>query len=225
MRKAKVPNLLERKRKITLKKLVITGGPCGAKSEVLKAIMQHFTGQVIVVPEAATQLLETPMAEGGPGVPGKDLDWSQEWQSIFQTMIVERQLANEAKAEAEASQLEGIEFIVCDRGILDGAAYLPGGTAEFCERFATTLEEYLGQYDHILHLNSLATDRPEEYDRLKATNPSRFEDSDTARELDQKLIAAWSGHRNHTVVRTTETLQQKVEFCLAHLSQIMEETR
>ncbi|MEI6499335.1 MAG: ATP-binding protein [bacterium] len=199
-------------RKIT--KIVLTGGPCGGKSEIIKRLKEHFEDRVIIVEEVATQLLQVPFEDGGPGIPGKDLEWSQDWQDNFQKMVIERQMESELFARKLAEASEIIEMIICDRGILDGAAYIEGGVECFLAQFGLNETECHELYDQIIHLSSLATDQPAEYNRLKETNPNRFESTEEAAQLDQKILLAWRGHPRHSFLKSTGHIDLKIEQCL-----------
>lgn len=181
-----------------MKKLVITGGPCSGKSTTIAAIKQQFDGKIMVVPEAATILLS-----GGFPLPGRDLTWSQSWQAAFQTAIVQLQLSLEEACTLKALE-SGAKLLVCDRGILDGAAYTPGGTKAFCLIHNLNHHHILKQYQTVIHLESLATARPELYGQTG--NNCRFESLEKARELEIKTRAAWQNHPRHQILSGDQCL-------------------
>src|SRR5437879_4150288 len=100
-----------------MKKIVLTGGPCSGKSTVHRALREQFPAQVVLVPEAATLLLG-----GGFPVPGQHLPWSPEWQAVFQAAVLPLQHHLE-DAYLLVAGSRGSKLVVCDRGVLDGAAY------------------------------------------------------------------------------------------------------
>lgn len=175
-------------------RIVLTGGPCGGKSTVLEYLKVYFKDQVVFVNEVATALL----ADGFP-LPNP---WSQEWQDLFQEGIIIGQFNAENEAIYEATK-KGIRVIVCDRGVLDGAAYVKGGVAEFCKRFNLDKEKELSQYDAVIHLESLATLNPDMYVELMTTNPSRFESVPMAEEREMNLRQAWAGHKERHHIAST----------------------
>lgn len=195
------------------------------KSALLEALKYEFGDDLIVMPEVATQLLEVSYDEGGIGVPGRDVEWTQEWQDRFQTLIIEKQLEDENQIVQEMDLRERPSVIVCDRGILDGAAYVAGGRDEFLTKFNLQLQTCYELYDEVIHLNSLATDRPQIYEELKATNPSRFEDSERAKELDEKTYGAWEGHPHHLRVPSSEGIEHKIETCVSEIRNILEKLK
>lgn len=222
-------NNFERTKMKGIVKIAITGGPCGGKSEVIKHLQSRFGDQLTVMPEVATQLLEIPLKEGGVGVPGKDVEWSPEWQDEFQRRVVEKQLSDETLLTQIASLREGgAKVMICDRGILDGAAYVPGGRDELLDTYNLDLDNCFGLYDAVIHLNSLATDNPKLYDELKHTNPSRYEDCETARALDEKIGLAYEGHPNLIRIPADGELHRKIELCeeiVMNMAEVSDETR
>src|SRR5690242_13509867 len=102
-----------------VQKLVLTGGPCAGKTSCLLALKARFGGDILTVPESATLLLS-----GGVPPPGHErircpMD---EWVRAFQGAILATQQGIEDSFERVARDC-GVRLIVCDRGVLDGAAY------------------------------------------------------------------------------------------------------
>ena len=185
-----------------MKKIVLTGGPCAGKSTVLAVLQQQFAGQVLVVPEAATMLLSS-----GFPLPGRDLQWSPEWQVAFQTAVAALQPQLEGAYELQARE-RGARVLVCDRGLLDGAAYTPGGLAEFCERYGVSLVEAHARYASIFHLESCAVGAPDSYGT--AGNEVRMEAIEEAIALEHKTRAAWEGHSEWTFLSCVGGVEGKI---------------
>jgi len=196
-----------------MRKIVITGGPCAGKSRILEQMKANYGDRAIIIPEIATQVLSVPYTEGGVGIPGKDLEWSQEWQTAFQERVIFAQIMAEAEAEDQAREADDA-VILCDRGILDGAAYFPGGKAELADKFMLSLPKCLASYDQVIHLSSLSTDQPDLYEKEKASNPCRFEDTARAQELDRNIAEAWCDHPSYSRIEATENIERKFERCL-----------
>ncbi len=95
-----------------MRKIVLTGGPFSGKSTLAEQLgAEGFA----VAPEAAIRVIEQLVDELGPE---RARTWRVSHPHDFQVRIVRLQL--ELEAEAERS---GAEWIVCDRGLLDGIAY------------------------------------------------------------------------------------------------------
>ncbi len=198
-----------------MKKIVLTGGPCSGKSTVQRALREEFHDQLILVPEVATLLLE-----GGFPVPGKHLPWSQEWQDAFQAAVLPLQHSLEEMYVLVAKN-QGGKLIICDRGMLDGAAYIPGGVQEFCRRFGVDTAEVMAHYEAIIHLESLATADPEKYGR--DGNDSRFEPLEKAQQVEYGTREAWAGHPRHLIINGRRGFEGKVAEVLGIIRFILAE--
>ena len=191
-----------------MKKIVLTGGPCAGKSTVLAELVRRFGSRIVVVNEVATALFEAGFPPPNP--------WTQEWQNALQAAIICGQYRFEAEAVAEAEKA-GAEIVICDRGLLDGAAYLAGGVQEFCERFRLDEGSALAEYAAVVHLESLATLNPDLYLDLVATNPNRFEPLGMAQEREIGLRQAWAGHINrHHLAGALEVSAEQVVGIVEH---------
>ncbi len=118
-------------------KVVLTGGPCAGKTSCVRAIRERFGEQIVTVPETATLVLGSgfppPGHERIPCPP-------DEWIQAFQGTILSIQQEVEASFERLARNC-GVRLLVCDRGVLDGAAYWPGGREAFLRHFGQSLED------------------------------------------------------------------------------------
>ena len=196
-------------------KIVLTGGPCAGKSTVLRAVLEEFAGKVTVVPEGATILLE-----GGFPVPGTHLPWSQRWQGIFERALGPLQVALE-DAYALSAEAKGHQVIVMDRGILDGAAYLPDGIEElgaYLDWQEGDYEKTLNRYDSVLHLTSLSVTDPDKYVELR--RPPRFEPVERAKDLELKTREVWRGHPFHRIV--SGSIQDKISSVIGEITRYLE---
>lgn len=185
-----------------MKKIVITGGPCGGKTTCLKALQEEFMDKIIFVPEVATILLG-----GGFPLPGKHLEWSEKWQATFQASILPLQVSFEDAFELVA-QSNGNQLMICDRGILDGAAYTPGGLEEFSLRYNLDINKAIARYTAVIHLESLATSDPERYG--KTGNDSRFESFERAQEIEHATRATWIRHNRHLFINGQQEIKDKI---------------
>jgi len=186
-----------------IRRVVLTGGPGAGKSSVLRMLQVSYSGQVQTVPESATILLE-----GGFPVPGKDIAWSLEWQAAFEVAIAHLQTSLEDTYLLKA-KAEGKSLLVCDRGILDGAAYTPESQADFCTQMGLDLASTLKRYHAVIHLENLATTAPEKYGT--EGNEQRFETLEEAQLLELKTRAAWKGHTNWRLIPSHDRIENKID--------------
>lgn len=185
-----------------MKKIVLTGGPCSGKTTVLSVLREAFTDRVCLVPEAATLLLT-----GGFPVPGKHVPWSERWQVAFESAVLPVQRAME-DTYALMAEAKGYPLLICDRGILDGAAYVPGGLDHFCEENGLDLADCMARYHAVIHLESLAIADPTNYG--KSGNDQRFEPLERAQEIEMATRDAWSRHPRRLFIEGGRGIEKKI---------------
>lgn len=196
-------------------KVVLTGGPCAGKTRCLRAIRSRFGEQVVTLPESATLLLDS-----GVPPPGHErIHVTQdEWMRTFQSAILALQQALEETCEQLARNC-GARLIVCDRGVLDGAAYWPGGRQAFLQHFGWTAEECFARYHRVLHLQSLAEAHPSLYG--PESNAIRYEGVTDALRVEQSVRAAWRGHPGLIVIPAQEGLESKIVRALEYIGDLL----
>lgn len=205
---------------MSLLRIALTGGPCAGKTTALREVREQFGNQVLVMPEVASILLE----HGFPR-PGKDVQLCARWIDSFQSSVLPVQVNMENEyANMAAERISRI--LLCDRGILDGAAYLGKGLPFFLDRFGLSAEEVYARYDAVVHLESLAVSNPELYEQLQGSNPARYESPEEAAAMDWAIQEVWNGHPNHHLILAgvgmKATVTKLVSFLGTYLSQEIE---
>ncbi|MGH7171719.1 MAG: ATP/GTP-binding protein [Gemmataceae bacterium] len=192
-------------------RVVLTGGPCAGKTTCLRALRARFGEQIVTVPEAATLLLDS-----GLPPPGHERvrHAEEEWSHAFQGAILSLQQTLEETWERLARRCRA-RLLVCDRGLLDGAAYWPGGRESFLRHFGLTVEECFARYQRVLHLQSLAEAHPHLYG--PENNAIRYEDVTDALRVEQSARAAWEGHPGLIVVAAEDEPQVKIARVLEYV--------
>ena len=202
-----------------IKKIVLTGGPCAGKTTALVKITEYFSGfgyKVFNVPEVPT-IYST--AGWNYLTPNRDLYYQGE------RAILETQLAFEDQFMKLAQVCEKPVLIVCDRGAMDISAYIKPEEWEEITRMAGTNSNALREsYDAVLHLVS-AADGAEQY-YTTATNATRYEQANEeglriARELDKKVIKAWTGHPHLRVINNHDDFENKLNRVLSEISKVV----
>ena len=139
--------------------------------------------------------------------------------------ILETQLALEDQFMKLAEVCEKPVLVVCDRGAMDISAYIKPEEWDEITRMAGTNSEALRQsYDAVLHLVS-AADGAEQY-YTTATNATRYEQANEeglriARELDKKVIKAWTGHPHLRVINNHDDFENKLNRVLSEISKVV----
>lgn len=202
-----------------IKKIVLTGGPCAGKTTALVKITEYFSGfgyKVFNVPEVPT-IYST--AGWNYLTPNRDLYYQGE------RAILETQLAFEDQFMRLAEVCTKPVLIVCDRGTMDISAYItPKEWDEITAKAGTSTNALLERYDAVLHLVS-AADGAEQY-YTTATNATRYEQANEeglriARELDKKVIRAWTGHPHLRVINNHDDFQNKLNRVLNEISKVV----
>ncbi len=174
------------------RRIVLTGGPSAGKSTALRYLNQIAGHEMKTTPEVATMLLE-----GGFPAPTENSP-TKIWQRSFQLAIAATQIALEQVVEEQnAVDHDPKPYIVYDRGLADGAAYLDGGIEALSNMIGMQVPEIMERYDMVIHLRTSAM-LPGGY--RKHTNPHRFEEAARAVELDKRTEQAWQYHPNRILV-------------------------
>ena len=208
-------NNADKKKDVKITKIVLTGGPCAGKTTALNWIDNYFSNRgytVLFVPETATELISNGVA---PWTCGSNYDY-QKFQIKLQK--VKEQIFEDASKTMKNDKI----LIVCDRGILDNKAYMKD--AEFkqiLKENKTTEVKERDSYDAIFHLVSAAKGKEEVY--TLANNTARTETIEQAKEIDDKIISAWTGHPHLRIIDNSTDFEEKLEKLLKEISSFLGE--
>jgi len=210
--------LLEKKKgshKVDIIKIVITGGPCAGKTTAMSWIQSNFTKlgyAVLFVPETATELITGGVA---PWTCGSNVD--------YQKCQMKLQLEKEKIFVQGASTMAADKvLIVCDRGALDNKAYM--SALEFSNVLSDlgcNEIELRDSYDAVFHLVTAAKGAEQFY--TTANNAARTETVQQAAELDDKLIAAWTGHPHLRIIDNSSAFEDKLKRLIAEITAFLGE--
>ncbi len=206
---------LEEKRNVKITKIVLTGGPCAGKTTALNWIDNYFSKRgyrVLMIPETATQLIPNGVA---PWTCGTNYDY-QKCQAILQ------KTKEEVYDYAAGTMKDDKILIVCDRGMLDNSAYMKKAEFKRLLRELNTNEvKERDYYDAVFHLITAAKGKPEAY--TLENNKARSEGIAEAIELDDKIIAAWTGHPHLRVIDNSTDFEEKLERLLKEITSFLGE--
>lgn len=168
--------------------IALTGGPCGGKTTFLHDLrrIDPEAQRFILVPEAATQLIEAGLRPG-----------SKEFQrSVFQ-------LQSTLESACAISAPPG-SLLVCDRGLLDGLVYwrtLGGTDGEFFEMAGMGQGDLLTRYRMVLHLQTAALGAEASYTSL---GMRRVEPPELAIQLDHLCGEVWGSHPAYNLIKNSD---------------------
>ena len=202
-----------------IKRIVLTGGPCAGKTTALVRIVDYFSNygyKVFTIPEVPTLY-----SQGGWNflTPNRKLYYEGE------RAILETQLALEDSFMRMAEVCTKPTLIICDRGTLDISAYMtPEMWEDITAKAGTDSNKLRNRYDAVLHLVS-AADGAEKY-YTTATNAVRYEQMNEeglriARELDKKVVKAWSGHPHLRVINNNDDFNAKLNRVLKEIANVV----
>ena len=205
----------------TIKKIVITGGPCAGKSTGLKRISEEFYKlgyEVIIVPETATELITG-------GLTPVSCTSNEAFQRIQMKLQMEKEkIFLEGAFSMDAQKI----LIVYDRGLMDNLAYMNKKEIKDVLQYIGESEETMrNRYDAVFHLETLAKASDELYNKNRASNEARTADAKEAIELDDKVIKAWSGHKYFRSIANAEKadFNQKMKNLIDEISVFLNEER
>ena len=208
-------SLKDKERKMKVSKIVITGGPCAGKTTAMSWIQNAFTQKgyaVLFVPETATELITGGVA---PWTCGSNIEYQQ--------CQLKLQMEKEKIFEQAARTMKSDKIlIVCDRGALDNRAYMDAVEFAAALDFVGASEvELRDSYDAVFHLVTAAKGAEGFY--TTANNAARTETVEEAAALDDKLIAAWTGHPHLRVIDNATDFEAKMRRLLAEISSFLGE--
>ena len=200
---------------VEITKIVITGGPCAGKTTAMSWIQSNFTKlgyTVLFVPETATELITGGVAP-----------WTCGTNADYQKCQMKLQLEKERIFEQGASTMPVEKvLIVCDRGTLDNKAYMTSlDFATVVSSLGCNEVELRDSYDAVFHLVTAAKGAEQFY--TTANNAARTETVEQAAELDDKLIAAWTGHPHLRIIDNAAGFEDKLRKLIAEIAAFLGE--
>jgi CYTH domain-containing protein/predicted ATPase len=196
-------------------RIVLTGGPCAGKSTALAHITDRLRSlghEVFCAPEAATLLLGA--GAGVVGVPAEQM-------KRFQQGVLRLSLALEDSLLAYARGTGQPAVLICDRGMMDGAAYVDAAAwTELLRDMGHSVVELRDQrYDAVVHLVTAAEGAEQFYSNQN--NAVRYETPEQARGVDQRLRRAWVGHPRLRIIDNASNFEDKMRRVVAAVSAIV----
>lgn len=196
-------------------RVVLSGGPCGGKTTAMAEISERLRSRgfgVYVVPEAATLLFT-----GGCTF----VDQTPAQVSVFQASLLRTQMALEDNFYRIASAASRPSVLLCDRGAMDGRAYM--STEQWEVMLAengwdpVTLRD--GRYDLVIHMVT-AADGALAFYQLE-NNATRSESPALARELDRKTQEAWVGHPQLRIIDNRTGFREKIDRVFTAIGELI----
>jgi len=169
--------------------------------------------RTFIVPEAATMLNKS-----GVSIANAKLDLQRVLK--FQISLMKMQMSLEDIFNDIANDLYGNEkcVILCDRGVMDGSAYMTKSMwqALLDETGWSNSQLRDKRYDMVLHLVTAADGAREHYGT--ESNVSRYEDYEMAIKTDRKTQVGWIGHPSYSIIdNSTPGFNSKIKRCIERI--------
>lgn len=193
------------------KKIVLTGGQCAGKTEVLQHIKKHFSNlgyEVYIVNEMATILMLG-------GITPKKL--GKEFEELIINMELEMRKTYE---KAISISKDRKSLIVFDRGPIDTMMAISREEFdEIIKKFGTTYEEVINSYDVVVHMETVAKKFPEMY--TSDNNEARLQSIADSISNENRLLEAYKVHPNRVIISACEDFNEKIKNVLSHIEKII----
>ncbi|KAK7087600.1 hypothetical protein V1264_021630 [Littorina saxatilis] len=194
-------------------KVVLTGGPCGGKTTGqarLSTFFENLGWKVYRAPESAHIYL---------GGGARFSDMSKEEAFSFQENIIKTMIMVENTFFGLAEDRRQDVLLICDRGVMDGSAYLPREDWERMKAKNGWHEVDLrdNRYNQIVHMVSAASGA-EAFYSLEG-HETRKEGLESARKLDAITANAWVGHPYFDVVDNSTGFESKMSRMISIVCQ------
>lgn len=191
-------------------RIVVTGGPCGGKTEAMKRIKSRFTEEgyvVIFVPETATELITGGIAP-----------WTCETNLKYQLCQMQLQLYKEEIYSQGSMWQKGDKVLmVYDRGLMDNKCYMTDEEySQLLKEMNLTEEALTSHYDAVFHLETAAKNNQQAY--TLENNGARTESVEEAIQLDNRGLESWSIHPEFHVIHGQEEFEDKMQQVVDEIS-------
>lgn len=197
-----------------IKRIVLTGGPCGGKTTAIKEVRNYFEKEgfiVLNVDETATELINMGIKPFG--------DDSVSMYN-FQEYVFSSQLTDENLIERYIEDNKNKNIIALyDRCLLDNKSYV--NDEEFnklLNKFNIDIDEYMNKFDLVIHMVSAAIGT-EEYTLLN--NNARIESKEEAIKKDNMILNCYKNVKNHIIVDNRSNFENKVNYVIDIIKNII----
>lgn len=175
-------------------KVVLTGGPCGGKTESLPYLQSKLTSKgmkTIIVSETARSLLSLDY------MPGDNISYFD-----FQNLLFKIQFIKEYLNEKTAN------IAICDRGLLDAKIYMDDNEFQnLLYENGVKEEEITSTYDAALYYKTIAYEYPEVFKKERI-----YESPEIGIKRDKKSIEIWSNKLLKTSYSNFSSFENKKKF-------------
>ena len=189
-------------------RIALTGGPCAGKTTALAQIIEHFSALGYLV----YALPETPTLFSNASINFGTSD--RQYFYNIEKAVMKYQLQMEDTFLELAHAASQPVIIISDRGTMDISNYMEHTMwqAILDELSLSEIKLRDARYDAVIHMVTAAQGAEEFY--TLETNAARHETIDEARDLDSRILKAWTGHPQLHIVENNVDFQEKIQHVL-----------
>lgn len=198
-------------------RIALTGGPCAGKTTALAKIIERFSDLgylVYALPETPTLFSNASINFATP---------DKHYFYNIEKAVLRFQLQMEDVFMDLARQAKQPVIIIADRGTMDISAYMEPTIwqAMLDELGLSEVKLRDARYDAVIHMVTAAIGAEEFY--TTENNNARHESVEEARELDSRILKAWTGHPELHIVENNVDFDLKIKQTLKAIRSILGE--
>jgi len=202
--------------KMPLFKFILTGGPCGGKTTAiarLSSFLRERGFEVIACAEVYTILASNGMSSGFYSTDGMD--------TVIQNSVLDIQLSLEDSLERVLKARGKPAVLLCDRGPMDGKAYLSDEKWQqiLDQRGVAEADLRDTRYNAVFHMVT-AADGASSFYTLE-NNQARRETREQALDLDRRTQKCWLGHAHMYVLDNSSDFEHKLQRLVNIVSRLV----
>lgn len=196
-------------------RVALTGGPCAGKTTALAQIISQFSDLGYLV----YALPETPTIFSNISINFLTPD-KQYFYNIEKAVLKYQLMMEDTFLELARSAPQPV-LIISDRGTMDISAYMEPTIwqALLDELGLSDVKLRDARYDAVIHMVSAAIGAEQFYSL--ENNSARTEGLELAREIDNKILKAWTGHPRLHIVENNVDFDIKVHSVLQHIQRLV----
>ncbi len=199
-------------------RIALTGGPCAGKTTALAKIIERFSDLgylVYALPETPTIFSNVSINFGTPD--------KQYFYNIEKAVLKYQIQMEDTFLELARSAPQPV-LIIADRGTMDISAYMEPTIwqALLDELGLSEVKLRDARYDAVIHMVSAAVGAEQYY--TTENNSARHEGIDLARELDNRILKAWTGHPRLKIVENDVDFDLKIKNVVRTIQSLIGES-
>ncbi len=196
-------------------RIALTGGPCAGKTTALAQIIERFSDLGYLV----YALPETPTIFSNVSINFLTPD-KQYFYNIEKAVLKYQIMMEDTFLELARNAPQPV-IIIADRGTMDISAYMEPTVwqALLDELGLSDIKLRDARYDAVIHMVSAAIGAEQFY--TTENNSARTEGIELARELDNKILKAWTGHPQLQIVENNVDFDVKIKSVLHGIQRLI----